>query len=73
MYLKSYSMQRRVLLFSEQSEQHIDQLMTRLNNKIKMFRTNVVLSRVTNYIYLYTVPDLVFVCSEIVTIQLSVY
>lgn len=64
-------MQRRVLLFSEQSEQHIDQLMTRLNNKIKMFRTNVVLSRVT--IYLYTVPDLVFVCSEIVTIQLSVY
>lgn len=66
-------MQRRVLLFSEQSEQHIDQLMTRLNNKIKMFRTNVVLSRVTNYIYLYTVPDLVFVCSEIVTIQLSVY
>lgn len=32
-------MQRHVLLFSEQSKQYVDQLMTRLNNKIKMFRT----------------------------------
>lgn len=54
--------------FQNRPNSTLTKLMTRLNNKIKMFRTYAIAVVVLTITI--PVPDLVFVCTEIVHIQM---